>query len=42
MTNERIGHFNYRENLNYSFEVIDLFDKDEDPCGTEVRFSFFT
>lgn len=41
MTKERIGHFNYKENLNYSFEIIDLLDRNNNPCGTEVRFSFF-
>lgn len=41
MTNERIEHFNQRENLNYSFKIIDLLDKEENPCGTEVRFNFF-
>lgn len=41
MTNERIDHFNYKEKLNYSFEIIDLLDSNQTPCGTEVKFSFF-
>lgn len=40
VTNERIDHFNYKENFKYSFKIIDLFDKDNKSTGTEVRFSF--
>lgn len=41
MTKERLDHFNYKEKLSYSFEIIDLLGKDKKPCGTEVRFFFF-
>lgn len=40
MTKERIQHFNYKKKLNYSFEIIDLLDKNRNPCGTEIKFSF--
>ena len=40
MTKERIDHFNYKESLNYSFEIIDLIDADNQSVGTEVKFLF--
>ncbi len=40
MTEERISFFNQKHKLNYSFKINDLKDKEGNPFGTEVQFSF--
>lgn len=40
MTEERISFFNQKHQLNYSFKIVDLKDKEGNSMGTEVQFSF--
>jgi sensor histidine kinase YesM len=35
---ERIDYFNRRENTNYNFKIIDLYDDDKKSIGTRVEF----
>ncbi len=40
LTGERLSFFNQKNKLNYKFEFIDLKDKEGNPTGTKVLFSF--
>lgn len=40
ISNERIAFFNKKEKVNYSFEIYDLKDQQNETCGTEVCFVF--
>ncbi len=37
---ERIDYFNRRENTNYIFKIIDLYDDQKNAIGTKVEFDF--
>lgn len=40
MTQERISLFNQKQNLNYSYKIIDIQDSDKNAAGTQVQFLF--
>jgi|SRR5690554_1402577 len=40
ITKERIEYFNESENHNYGYTIVDLYDSNNEPSGTEVLFTF--
>ena len=42
ITQERISHFNQKENLDYTFKIHDLKNEKGEPMGTEIEFVFCT
>lgn len=39
---ERLNHFNHKQNLNYTFQINDLKNKNNQAIGTEIEFIFNT
>ena len=40
LNQERLKFFNQKQNVNYSFKLIDLYNNDGVACGTEIQFTF--